>query len=274
MRHRFRLSTKAFVAFSLLAAVALGAVVVTLVTVRSAKQSVERMADMTLVMRRQALTDTQRDTLRSIVFIALHDGGKKSAANSDAAKDLEKTVADFEKNIADIPEKGVSKDVAAAKPELVSLAKVYTGKVRAIVGLAFTDPPAAEMKLPSFEVTFEDLAAAMQKMGDLIQAANDEIEREAHAAEDRLQITSVLSGAVILASLLSPSCGFASGSSAASCRSGRRWSTASAATGWNSSSALTPATNSANSPRRSEASAKRALRRRGSARRWTTVLST
>ncbi|WP_406856301.1 methyl-accepting chemotaxis protein [Alsobacter sp. KACC 23698] len=202
MTTHFRLSTKALVAFAAMAAVCLAAIATTVVTVGAAKRSVEKMGAMTTVLRRQTLADMQHDTVRSLVFIALHDGSRRSASTSEATKDLDKTIAELEKNIADIPDVGVSEEVGAAKPALLALTGTYTRKARELIAMAFADPPAAENKLPSFELTFEDLAVAMDKMSDMIQAANDLAERETHASQDALQTASIVSGGLILASLL------------------------------------------------------------------------
>jgi methyl-accepting chemotaxis protein len=202
MKTHFRLSTKALVAFLVLAAVSLGAVILTLTAISSAKGAVETMGAMTSVLRRQTQADMQHAALRSMVFIAIHDSTRRSASASEATKDLDKTTAELEKNVADIPEAGVSEEVTAAKPALLALTKAYTRKVRELIPMAFADPPAAENKLASFELTFEDLAVAMDKMGDMVQAASDRAETEAHASQDSLRTVSILSGGLILASLL------------------------------------------------------------------------
>ncbi|WP_244643761.1 methyl-accepting chemotaxis protein [Alsobacter metallidurans] len=188
-------------AFGALAVVGAASGLSTIYSVSTTKQSVEHMRELTGVLRRQTLSDMHHDGIRAIVYVALHDGGRKAADSSDTVKELEKTITQLDAGIQGIPDTELGPAVSAAKPELLRLTGAYVRKARELVDLAFSNPAEAESRLGSFATVFEDLAVAMDKMGDLIEDANKEAEENAARRQNVLQWQTSVASAIIMLAL-------------------------------------------------------------------------
>ena len=162
-------------------------------------------------LKSQLEADQAHDALRGDVLAALlaggdKDGGKEKEKEKEKEKDIRADLDGhaklFRESIAkleSLPLDGsVRQSVDKVKPALIA----YLDSASSVVGLAFSDRPAAGVKMNDFNMSFKALEKEMEVLSDLIEAQSNESkssgEATAAAAKTTIAVSVALSTAVVL----------------------------------------------------------------------------
>jgi len=125
-----------------------------------------------LALRNHLEADMMHDALRGDVLSALRAGPLAEAEVKDAIKaDLNDHIENFQSRVAANQELSLSSDIRSALQSVAPALKSYIESAQQIVGLALTDPAAAEKALPGFSESFAVLEGKMAEVSDKIETA-------------------------------------------------------------------------------------------------------
>ncbi|HEX6362751.1 MAG TPA: HAMP domain-containing protein, partial [Albitalea sp.] len=155
-------------------------------------------------LRHHMSADMAHDALRGDVLSALLAGARQDASKQQAIRaDLARHTAQFRDAIRELAEHPLDDEAREAVAKVRTPLLAYLDTATALVGLAFTDPPAAEAGMADFGAAFTALEREMATLGDAIQERATRTEAESRATAEGAKATiagvSALSLAVVLA---------------------------------------------------------------------------
>lgn len=123
-----------------------------------------------LALQNNQQADMMHDAIRGDVLLALLGAQSKDAASiTQAQKDLEEHIGEFNSAIAAVQKAELSPDTRRLADQIAPVLKAYSESAAHVQKLAVTDAAAAQAAVPDFQKRFSDLEAAMEKLSDSIE---------------------------------------------------------------------------------------------------------
>lgn len=157
------------------------------------------------ILRNHMRADMMHDALRSDVFRALDDASHGATDREAIQADLKEHVETFEAAVAPDARIERSPVLQQAFAEVRDPLAAYVAAAEKVVGLAYSDPPAARADLPAFSAAFTDLEDRMEALSGKIEAANADAIASAAGQTQGIRQT-LLFVAVIAAGLTAAGC--------------------------------------------------------------------
>jgi diguanylate cyclase (GGDEF)-like protein len=135
-------------------------------------------------LRNHTLADMIHDDLRGIVYESLTSQERK-ASQPDLESDLRRSAATIHELIAGNRKLALTGDVRKALDGVEDPLNNYVNSVEKIVGLAFSNRPAAMLELAAFDTKFKVLETALKNVGDRIENTAENIGNESSRFEQQ-----------------------------------------------------------------------------------------
>jgi len=142
-------------------------------------------------LRNHTLADMIHDDLRGIVYESLTSQERK-ASQQDLAADLRGSAATIRELIADNKKLALAGDVRKALDGVENPLNEYVDLAAKIVGLAFSDRPAAMLELSAFNSKFKVLESALKNVGDRIESTAENITTESTRFEQQSRLLGMI----------------------------------------------------------------------------------
>ena len=158
--------------------------------ISSMNDSTEALTRIGSGLRAQMQADQMHDALRGDVLGAMLAASKGHQDEQAAIKkELGEHVEEFNKQIKELKRMSLGPVIDASLAKTEGQLNAYIASATEVVGLAFSDLPAAEAKLPAFGKAFSALETEMGGLSDVIDAQSKQTQTASDATANRARIT-------------------------------------------------------------------------------------
>ncbi len=154
-------------------------------------------------LKAQMAADQMHDALRGDVLnamLAATQGHKEEQAA--IKKELDEHVKEFREQIGQLKAMPLREEIKASVAKAEDPLNSYIASASEVVGLAFSDPAAAQGRMGSFDSAFKTLETQMAAMSELIESQAKEAQGLGAKTEGRARVTLIAAALVAAAILL------------------------------------------------------------------------